>query len=54
MCFSQSPRRKVSPVQPALSLPGGQFIAQLVCALPPRSPEMEVMAAVNAGLRDAA
>ena len=39
---------------PALSLPRSEFAAQVLRDLPPRSPEMELIAAVNAGLRHAA
>jgi hydroxyacylglutathione hydrolase len=38
----------------ALSLPRGEFIAQLLRDLPPRAPGMHEIAAVNAGLRHAA
>ena len=38
----------------ALSLPRDAFITQLLRELPPRLPEMEAIAAVNAGLRNAA
>ena len=38
----------------ALSLPRSEFITELLRDLPPRSPEMEVIAAVNAGVRHAA
>ena len=39
---------------PALSMARQEFAAHVLQALPPRSGEMEVMAAANAGLRDAA
>lgn len=39
---------------PALSLQRSEFIAQLLRDLPPRSPQMDLIAAENAGLRHAA
>jgi len=39
---------------PALSLQRSEFIAQLLRDLPPRSPQMDLIAAVNAGLCHAA